>query len=84
MDGIEVKGAGELFQLGPFVITETILSMIVVTLLLAVAGILLGRNLQKRPGSRLRRREKPNIHPHPLPPHPGKPRQPHRLRRRPQ
>lgn len=51
MDGIEVKGAGELFQLGPFVITETILSMIVVTLILAVAGILLGRNLQKRPGN---------------------------------
>ncbi len=50
MDGISVSGAKTLFQIGPIAITETILSMIVVTVLLAVAGILLGRNLQKRPG----------------------------------
>lgn len=51
MDGIEVKGAQTLFQIGPVAITETVISMIVVTLILAVAGILLGRNLKKRPGA---------------------------------
>ena len=51
MDAIEVKGAQTLFQIGPVAITETILSLIVVTLTLAIAGILLGRNLQKRPGA---------------------------------
>ena len=51
MDGIEVKGAQELFAVGPISVTETILSMIVVTLILGVAGVLLGRNLQKRPGA---------------------------------
>ena len=50
MDGIEVKGPGTLFAIGPIVITETILSLIVVTASLMAAGILLGRNLQKRPG----------------------------------
>jgi len=50
MDGIEVCGARTLFQLGPVAITETILSMIIVTAFLAVAGIVLGRGLQKRPG----------------------------------
>lgn len=50
MDGIEVKGAQTLFHIGPIAITETILSLIIVTVALAVAGILLGRNLQKRPG----------------------------------
>ena len=50
MDGIEVSGAKTLFQIGPVAITQTILSMIVVTALLLVAGVLLGRNLQKRPG----------------------------------
>lgn len=50
MDGIEVRGARTLFQLGPVAITETILSMIIVTAFLAVAGIVLGRGLQKRPG----------------------------------
>ena len=49
MEGIEVKGAETLFEIGPFAITQTILSMIVVTLTLAIAGILLGRNLKKRP-----------------------------------
>lgn len=50
MDGIEVSGAKTLFQIGPFAVTQTIISLIVVTVGLAVAGILLGRNLQKRPG----------------------------------
>ena len=50
MDGIEVKGAGALFEIGPIVITETILSLIIVTAVLMIAGVLLGRNLQKRPG----------------------------------
>ena len=50
MDGIEVKGAEVLFRIGPIAITQTILSMIVVTAVLMIAGILLGRNLQKRPG----------------------------------
>jgi len=50
MNGIEVKGAKTLFEIGPIAITETILSLIIVTLLLGGAGVLLGRNLQKRPG----------------------------------
>ena len=50
MNGIEVKGAQTLFQIGPVRITETILSLVIVTLLLGIAGVLLGRNLQKRPG----------------------------------
>lgn len=50
MDGIEVSGAKTLFQIGPVTVTETIVSLIVVTVALAVVGILLGRNLQKRPG----------------------------------
>ena len=50
MDAIDVKGAQELFQIGPFRITQTIISLSVVSIILIVAGILLGRNLQKRPG----------------------------------
>lgn len=50
MDGIEVRGPGELFRIGPVIITETILSLVIVTAVLMFAGILLGRNLQKRPG----------------------------------
>ena len=50
MDGIEVSGAQTLFEIGPIAITETILSLIIVTATLAIAGVLLGRNLQKRPG----------------------------------
>ena len=50
MDGIEVRGARTLFTIGSVAVTETILSLLVVTLTLAVAGVLLGRNLQKRPG----------------------------------
>lgn len=50
MDGIEVRGAKTLFEIGPVAITETILSLIVVTEIMLIAGILLGRNLQKRPG----------------------------------
>ena len=51
MDGIEVSGAQTLFEIGPIAITETILSLIVVNTILLVAGILLGRDLKKRPGS---------------------------------
>ena len=50
MSGIEVKGAQTLFMLGPVRITETILSLIVVCLILGIGGVLLGRNLTKRPG----------------------------------
>ena len=51
MSGIDVRGAQTLFHIGPIAITETILSLLVVTILLGVAGVLLGRNLQKRPGA---------------------------------
>lgn len=47
---ISVDGAQTLFMLGPVRITETIVSLVVVTLLLGIAGVLLGRNLTKRPG----------------------------------
>ncbi|MBO5891846.1 MAG: F0F1 ATP synthase subunit A [Oscillospiraceae bacterium] len=50
MDGIEVSGAQTLFTIGPVAITQTILSLIIVTATLAIAGVLLGRNLKKRPG----------------------------------
>ena len=50
MEGIEVNGAKTLFEIGPIAITETILSLIIVTAALAIAGYLLGRNLTKRPG----------------------------------
>ena len=50
MDGIKVEGPQALFQIGPITITQTILSMVIVSLILGVAGVLLGRNLQKRPG----------------------------------
>ena len=50
MDGIEVRGPKTLFEIGPVEIKETILSLILVTLALGIAGVLLGRNLQKRPG----------------------------------
>ena len=51
MSGIDVRGAQTLFHIGPIAITETILSLLVVTILLGVAGVLLGRNLQKRPSA---------------------------------
>ena len=50
MDGIEVSGAQTLFEIGPIAITQTILSLIVVNAALIIAGILLGRDLKKRPG----------------------------------
>ena len=50
MDGIDVKGAQELFRIGPISITQTIISLSIVSVILIIAGILLGRNLQKRPG----------------------------------
>ena len=50
MDGIEVKGPKSLFQIGPITITETIISLVIVTAALMIAAVMLGRNLQKRPG----------------------------------
>ena len=50
MDGIEVRGAKTLFQFGNIAITETIISLLVVSVIMILAGVLLGRNLQKRPG----------------------------------
>ena len=50
MGGIEVSGAQTLFHIGPVAITQTIISLLVVNTILIVAGILLGRNLKKRPG----------------------------------
>lgn len=50
MDGIEVRGAKTLFQIGSVAITETILSLIVVSAFMVIAGIYLGRDLKKRPG----------------------------------
>lgn len=50
MDGIEVKGPEVWYKIGGIEITQTILSLVIVTLALGIAGVLLGRNLQKRPG----------------------------------
>ena len=47
---ISVDGAQTLFMLGSVRITETIVSLLIVTLLLGFAGVLLGKNLTKRPG----------------------------------
>ena len=47
---VSVEGAKTLFMLGPVRITQTILSLVIVTLVLGIAGVLLGRNLTKRPG----------------------------------
>lgn len=51
MSGMEVKGARILFYIGGLAVTETVISLLAVTLLLSVCGILLGRNLKKRPGA---------------------------------
>ena len=50
MDGIQVNGAQTLFEIGPIAITQTVISLIVVTAILMIAAVALGRNLQKRPG----------------------------------
>lgn len=50
MDGIKVEGAQTLFEVWGVSITQTILSVLIVTAALGVAGVLLGRNLTKRPG----------------------------------
>ena len=50
MGEMEVKGAQVLFTIAGIEITQTVLSLLIVTVLLAVAGVLLGKNLQKRPG----------------------------------
>ena len=50
MSGIKVEGAQTLFRIGNIEITQTILSMLIVTALICVAAIYLGRGLTKRPG----------------------------------
>lgn len=50
MSGIKVEGAQTLFKICGIEITQTIISMTIVTLLLCIAGILMGRGLTKRPG----------------------------------
>ena len=50
MSGLKVEGAQTLFKIGNVEITQTFLSLTVVTLILCIAGILLGRNLCRRPG----------------------------------
>ena len=51
MSGLKVEGAQTLFRIGNIEVTQPWLSLIVVTVILCVAGVLLGRNLQKRPGT---------------------------------
>ena len=50
MEGIEVSGAKILFKIFGIPITQTVISMIVVTATLMIAGILFGRKLTKLPG----------------------------------
>ena len=50
MDGITVEGAQVLFTVFGIEITQTVLSLSVVTAILVTLSILLGRNLTKRPG----------------------------------
>ena len=50
MDGIKVEGAQTLFTIGKIEITQTILSLILITIFLCVAAYYLGRDLKKRPG----------------------------------
>ena len=53
MENVSIDGAYIYFQIpifGGINVTQTMLSLLVVTVLLSVAGYYLGRNLQKRPG----------------------------------
>lgn len=50
MDGLKVEGAQTLFRIGNVAVTQTWLSLVVVTVILCVAAVVLGRNLQKHPG----------------------------------
>ena len=53
MDNVSVDGAYIYFRIpifGGINVTQTMLSLLIVTVVLSVAGYLLGRNLQKRPG----------------------------------
>ncbi len=53
MDNVSIDGAYIYFQIpifGGINVTQTMLSLLVVTVLLSVAGYFLGKNLQKRPG----------------------------------
>ncbi len=47
---VNANGAYIYFTVGPFKVTQTVLSLIVVSILLCTAAVLLGRNLKKRPG----------------------------------
>ncbi len=53
MDNVSIDGAYIYFQIpifGGINVTQTMLSLLVVTVALSIAGYFLGRNLQKRPG----------------------------------
>lgn len=53
MDNVNIAGPKILFEIplfGGIPITQTVISSFVVTLILCIGGILLGRNLKKRPG----------------------------------
>lgn len=53
MDNVSIDGAYIYFRIpifGGINVTQTMLSLLVVTVALSIAGYLLGRNLQKRPG----------------------------------
>ena len=53
MENVSIDGAYIYFQIpvfGGINVTQTMLSLLIVTILLSVAGYYLGRNLQKRPG----------------------------------
>lgn len=47
---VNANGPYIYFTVGPFKVTQTVLSLLVVSILLCTAAILLGRNLKKRPG----------------------------------
>ncbi len=49
---ITVEGASYITLFGFMNISQTVLSLLVVSVILCIAGILLGRNLQKRPGKK--------------------------------
>ena len=53
MDNVSVDGAYIYFQIpifGGINVTQTMLSLLIVTVMLSLAGYFLGKNLQKRPG----------------------------------
>jgi len=50
MNGIKVEGAQTLFRFFGIEVTQTVVSLLVVSLIMCCAAIFMGRNLQKRPG----------------------------------